>query len=50
MFRVSSTPTTVRLFNAPVTGDMQSQILTRLDEEHVQATVNDAGYISVPDE
>lgn len=50
MFRVSSTPTTVRLFNAPVTGGMQSQILTRLDEEHVQATVNDAGYISVPDE
>ena len=50
LFRVSSTPTTVRLFNAPVTGDMQSQILTRLDEEHVQATVNDAGYISVPDE
>lgn len=50
MFRVSSTPTTVRLFNAPVTGDMQSQILTRLDQENVQATVNDAGYISVPDE
>ena len=50
MFRVSSTPTTVRLFNAPVTGDMQSQILTRLDGEHVQATLNDAGYISVPDE
>lgn len=50
MFRVSSTPTTVRLFNAPVTGDMQAQILTRLDQEHVQATVNDAGYISVPDE
>ncbi|MBQ9625573.1 MAG: flagellar M-ring protein FliF [Treponema sp.] len=50
MFRVSSTPTTVRLFNAPVTGDMQSQILTRLDQENVQASVNDAGYISVPDE
>ncbi len=50
MFRVSSTPTTVRLFNAPVTGDMQSQILTRLDQENVGATVNDAGYISVPDE
>jgi len=50
LFRVSSTPTTVRLFNAPVTGDMQSQILTRLDQENVQATVNDAGYISVPDE
>ena len=29
---------------------MQSQILTRLDQENVQATVNDAGYISVPDE
>lgn len=50
LFRVSSTPTTVRLFNAPVTGDMQSQILTRLDQESVEATVNDAGYISVPDE
>lgn len=50
MFRVSSTPTTVRLFNAPVTGDMQSQILTRLDQENVHASVNDAGYISVPDE
>lgn len=50
LFRVSSTPTTVRLFNAPVTGDMQSQILTRLDQENVEATVNDAGYISVPDE
>ncbi len=50
LFRVSSTPTTVRLFNAPVTGDMQSQILTRLDQENVGATVNDAGYISVPDE
>ena len=50
MFRVSSTPTTVRLFNAPVTGDMQARILTRLDEENVQATVSDSGYISVPDE
>lgn len=50
MFRVSSTPTTVRLFNAPVTGEMQERILTRLDEENVHATVNDAGYISVPDD
>ncbi len=50
MFRVSSTPSTVRLFNAPVTGDRQAEILDRLDKENVQATVSDAGYISVADE
>ena len=50
MFRVSSRPSTVRLFNAPVTGESQSQILMRLDQEGVRADVNDAGYISVPDE
>lgn len=50
MLRVSSRPSTVRLFNAPVTGDSQSQILMRLDQEGVRADVNDAGYISVPDE
>lgn len=50
MFRVSSRPSTVRLFNAPVTGDSQTQILMRLDQEGVRADVNDAGYISVPDE
>lgn len=50
MFRVSSTPTTVRLFNAPVSGDQQTEILTRLDRENIRATVNDAGYISVDDE
>lgn len=50
MFRVSSAPTTVRLFNAPVTGDMQAQILTRLDQENVRAYVDSTGYISVEDE
>lgn len=50
MLRVSSRPSTVRLFNAPVTGDSQSQILMRLDQEGVRADVNEAGYISVPDE
>lgn len=50
MFRVSSTPSTVRLFNAPVTGEAQRQILSRLDEENIHANVNDAGYISVADE
>lgn len=32
-FRFSAKPTTVRLFNAPITGDAQVQILTRLDKE-----------------
>ncbi len=50
MFNMSSAPTTVRLFNSPVTGDMQSMILTRLDQENVKAEVNAAGYISVEDE
>ena len=50
MFNMSSAPTTVRLFNSPVTGDMQSMILTRLDQENVKGEVNAAGYISVDDE
>jgi len=50
MVNVSSSPTTVRLFNSPVTGDSQSQILTRLDQENVKANVDATGYISVADE
>lgn len=49
-FRFSAKPTTVKLFNAPITGDAQVQILTRLDKENVKADVDSAGYIRVPDE
>lgn len=49
-FRFSAKPTTVRLFNAPVTGDAQAQILTRLDKENIEADVDSAGYIRVADE
>ena len=49
-FRFSARPTTVRLFNSPVTGDAQAQILTRLDKENVEADVDSAGYIRVADE
>ncbi|MBQ6781113.1 MAG: flagellar M-ring protein FliF [Treponema sp.] len=49
--RVSSAPTTVPLFNTPVTNqDARDAILFRLEEENVRATVNAAGVISVPDE
>jgi flagellar M-ring protein FliF len=48
---LSSKPTTVRLFNAPVTDVAQrTRILDRLSEENVSATVTDTGYISVADE
>ena len=49
-FRFSSQPTTVKLFSAPVTGDAQIQILTRLDKENVKAEVDSAGFIRVEDE
>ena len=49
-FRFSSQPTTVKLFSAPVTGDAQAQILTRLDKENVSADVDSAGFIRVKDE
>ena len=49
-FRFSARPTTVRLFNSPVPGDAQAQILTRLDKENVEADVDSAGYIRVADE
>lgn len=46
--RVSSRPSTVRLYDAPVTDEsMRSQILVRLNNEGVSATVDDSGYISI---
>lgn len=48
--RVSSAPTTVRIFNAPVTNETsRSQILDRISQENVEAYVSDDGYISVAD-
>ena len=49
--RVSSTPSTVRLFNSPVTEESQREsILTRLDADNIKAYVDSEGYISVEDE
>ncbi|MBO4533730.1 MAG: flagellar M-ring protein FliF [Treponema sp.] len=49
--RVSSKPTTVRLFNAPVTESTSlNKILDRLSQENVQATADSNGYISVADD
>ena len=49
--KVSSTPSTVRLFNSPVTDEAQREsIITRLDTENVKAYVDADGYISVDDE
>ncbi len=49
--KVSSAPSTVRLFNAPVQ-DSQSmnRILDRLSQENVKAYSSEDGYISVEDE
>ncbi len=48
--RVSATPTTVRIFNAPVTNETsKSQILDRISQENVEAYVSADGYISVAD-
>lgn len=48
---VSSRPTGVRLFNAPVTDITQrTRILDRLSQENVNATVSSDGYITVGDE
>ena len=48
--RLSSRPSTVRLFNAPVTdATAQSAILDRLDVENVSASVDSQGYIYVAD-
>jgi len=49
--RISSKPTTVRLFNSAVTDDTSlSRILDRLSQENVTAYSDDNGYISVSDE
>ncbi len=49
--RVSSKPTTVRLFNAPVTDTTSlNKILDRISEENVSATADSNGYISVADD
>lgn len=49
-FKFSAQPTTVKVFSAPVTGDAQAQILTRLDKENIKAEVDSAGFIRVDDE
>lgn len=47
----SSKPTTVRLFNSPVTDEnARERILTRLDQDNIKAFVSQDGYISVEDE
>ncbi len=49
--KLSAKPSTVRLFNAPVTDQTSlTQILDRLSQENVNAYTNDAGYISVDDD
>lgn len=49
--RVSSKPSTVRLFNSPITDESQREsIITRLDSDNVKSYVDADGYISVEDE
>ena len=49
--KLSAKPTTVRLFNAPVTDQTSlTQILDRLSQENVNAYTTDSGYISVDDD
>ena len=49
--RLSSAPTTVRLFNAPVTDQAElKNILDRLSQENVEAYTTEDGYISVQDD
>ncbi len=49
--RLSAKPTTVRLFNSPVTDQSRlTQILDRIDREGKSAYVTDDGYISVEDD
>ncbi len=51
MFSMSSKPTTVRLFNAPITDQTaRDRILNRLDKENVKADVDANGVISVADD
>ena len=49
--RVSSKPTTVRLFNAPVTDNTSlTKILDRISQENVSASADANGYITVADD
>ncbi|MBP3742372.1 MAG: flagellar M-ring protein FliF [Treponema sp.] len=49
--RLSAKPTTVRLFNSPVTDQTRlTQILDRIDREGKNAYTTEDGYISVEDE
>ena len=49
--RVSSKPTTVRIFNAAVTDTTSlNKILDRIDRENIQASADSNGFISVADE
>ncbi|MBQ0051446.1 MAG: flagellar M-ring protein FliF [Treponema sp.] len=51
MFRGSSKPTTVPLFNQPITDQVvRDNIAYRLDAENVKYTISSTGVISVPDE
>ena len=51
MVTLSARPTTVRLFNAPITDQAEREkILYRLDKDNVKAYVSQDGYISVNDE
>lgn len=51
LFIGSSRPTTVRLFNAPVTSETErNAILMRLSKDNVQAYVSSDNYISVDNE
>jgi len=49
--KLSSAPSTVRLFSSPVTDPQSlSQILDRIDQENVKVFTTTEGYISVEDE
>jgi len=49
--RVSSKPSTVRLFRQPVADDSSRYAISnRLDQENIRADFDDAGYINVADE
>ena len=51
VMRFSASPTTVPLFNVPITDTtVRDNILFRLSEENVEADVSPTGIISVPDQ
>ena len=51
MATLSSRPTTVHLFNSPITDENEREkIMYRLDQDNVKAFVSSDGYISVSDE